>query len=410
MTALRSFHVQYVTENRRTGRRNMLREDIFAESVSEVRQSIATKGGHVVHVKERRAGRIAKAFFSGLRLQISILRQLVNYITLRQSPARAMQALVSSQSSGRRLQMTPASETLARGGTLAQALRELKLYKEPIVRLIEAGERTNTVRDAINHAIALLESQRKLANQLYAAIGWIVVDILATISSISYLHLSFLPDMAAQGIQTANHALRADFDMALHTAIIINGLLFYGQFAIAFGGYGLFLLYSSRDKYGGKVIDKIERIPVLRRYLLDTSLAQSFGALSRILKAGMHLPAALAIAAQSANCMAVARMLRNAKTRIEQGDSIASALDHKVLSHAEHSELQNQTSSDSIADACGRIAEARGEATKASNRRLITATVTLSIVYGSLSALTFLWVMVIQNKAQMESLNSIGVQ
>lgn len=409
MTALRAFTVVYVIENKRTNRRNEITTTVFAETLAEVRQIVAKQfSGHVVKATEQKITSARRWFASTIGQQLQILRQLVNHLTLRASPSAALQLMVANQPSARRLALTPASEIVARGGTLAEGLRQLGFFKETILKLIEAGERTNTARDAINHAIALLDSQRRLLNQFYSAMGWIMIDIVATISSISYLHLTFLPDMKAQGISTNNPEIKADFEWALTVATYVNASLYYGLYILAFAGYGLFLLYTSKRTTDGGIVAKIENAPVLRTYLSDSGMAQAFSALGRILKTGMHLTEALAVAAQATTSRAVNRMLLKAKQRIEFGEPIGDAFNDPILNAAERLEIQNQPSTKTLAEACTRIGDAREEASKTSNRRLITTAVVASIVYGSLSALSFLWVLVIQNKAQMESLNSLG--
>lgn len=326
------------------------------------------------------------------------------------SAGRALHLVIEGETHARlRLELQPALDVINGGGAFSEAIELLRFFDRSVIAILQAGERTGTLREALHIAIQHIESRRASWKVLGAAMGWLSLDISTAVSFVFGLQFGLLPRLARDGISTDNPAQVAQFEQALHTASMLNGaLLALLILASVIVAVAVFLYIFGRGTVQ-QILDRfIARLPILRAVLYDGALADSLAIAGRMLGGGVVFNLAATTAGQATFIPAVRQMWAWARERVGYGDGISRALNTGLLHHAEILILEAHQNASQLSRVMLEISKAREASHKQGTRRFIRWITIITILFSVVTVLIGIWVLWVQNQGLMASVNGIG--
>ncbi|MFD2274160.1 type II secretion system F family protein [Undibacterium arcticum] len=111
------------------------------------------------------------------------------------SAAKALEAVIESDTSSVRTQLNPALAIIKRGGSFMEAIEALNAFDESTLAILEAGERTGTLSEAINTAVEHLQSSATTAKLMIGMGTFAAIEVFMAVSSLLGNRYGMLPSM-----------------------------------------------------------------------------------------------------------------------------------------------------------------------------------------------------------------------
>jgi len=383
--------------------------DFFLPNPQSVRQEIAEMGGQPLTIHKKTVKWWQREYISG-SYKLAFLRGVGFHVNAGMSPGKALWIVIESEDdTKKRLELEPALEVLKRGGGFMKALDELRMFDRGTLAIISAGERIGSLADVMNSAISHLEEKGKIWKILLAAIGWMWFDLGMAISSVFGVQYGYLPYVEEQGIQTKDKALEAEFYSTVETAYFINGALIFIAFAaIIMGVFVFFTIIGARGKLEEVSQAATAHLPIVRPFLENSALAETFGIVGRMVEGRVQFAEAARVAAEATPYAPVRNFWQSVLERVLRGDTIDRAMRSPLLSKGELIELGAHQNATQLAAMILNIANARAEEAKRGLKALIMGSVMFTIFFTFFSAATAMWVLWVQNKGVTASLDSLS--
>jgi general secretion pathway protein F len=224
-------------------------------------------------------------------------------------------------------QINLASALLARleqGQALSTALEGLQDTPPVLIAAVRAGERTSNLAEALDDYLRFNSLVEQLRRKVISASIYPALVTALGIGISLFLLMVVMPNFARmyqslRGQASGSTALMIDFSQYLstHRTEVFVGL------ALIFI-LGVWWVQSGRAKQAA--VKLAGALPWLRRRVEDFQLAMMYQALALLLKGGYAMTQAMEVAGQSALSAHLSNALLRARTKIEQGSSVAQSM------------------------------------------------------------------------------------
>lgn len=374
-----------------------------AESPRGIVAELRARGATALSIKPARAPSPLLDRSMSRQAKVDLLRAIALNMSGGISAGRAFELAAAAATGPMRVRLDAGLHVLARGGSFADALASLGLYDETTQILLEAGERTGDVRQAIDAAIAHYTAHSQNMKGLIALAGVVGVDLVLSIPSVAAVRFQMLPMLEMTSMPQATREQIAAFKSGLANATLLNDVLLWlaGLLVLALivGGSAL-----ADPSTRGWMMGQLRRIPLLGRGLRDSALSASTKALSHLLHGGVTLVRALDIVRAGVKHPGVQRYYVDVQQRLDAGDTVAQAMRHEALAPAEQMLLAAHQDQRQLADVLAQIAARRADAAAAAYKRFGRIFIGVSIAYTVASAAAGIYVYAIQSAAMTAGL------
>ncbi len=383
--------------------------DFFLPDPKSVREEIANLGGVPLSIRQRKPAWYQKEYISG-KFRRSFLRSLSFHVQAGMSPGRALWIVIEGESDRKkRIELEPGLEVLRRGGGFITSLKEMRMFDRSVIAILSAGERVGALKEVIESALQHMEEKGKSWKMLTAAIGWLWFDISTSISTVIGVQYGYLPWLETNGIDTKDVKLKAEFESALQSAYFINGFLLGVAILLCVAGVFVVVSLVSRS---GKMEEissiVVRRLPLIKTFIENTAMAETFGIVGRMLKGRVQFDEAVKVAAEATPVKHVQQLWLQALERVMGGDTIDRAFRNPVMTRSELIEIGAHQNGDQLAMMFINIAQERSEQAKRGLRQIVVGGVAFVIIYTFLAAGAAMWVLWVQNKGLTSTLEGIS--
>lgn len=316
------------------------------------------------------------------------------------SAARALESVIESDTSTARELLNSSLAIIRSGGSFIDAVDALAAYDESTIAILEAGERTGTLKHALKTAVEHLDASAKSSKLMGGMALFTGLEMLFAFSSVVGNRYGLLPHISSN----IPEGLSAEKLQAMKTAL---KLAYWSADAMLWGTCALFIVvmlglysYFDNDKVFRKwVDDRVMRIPVLSKALLHAAVANSFKVVASLLHGGVHFQAAIAIAEKSTRVPSVQVFWLEAATRSENGDSVAATLSQGLLDNSDRLLVAAHANRSQLADSMTLIAARRDDMALRAAKRFGIVSFIATTLYSTLAVVGSLYVLWIQNEA-----------
>lgn len=409
---LRSYQVDYLlkvrsdanaVEDRKARGYFRHRDLIVGENEEEVISSIRRQGGIPVDVSP-----VESRFNAFNRVTAEYKKQFlmaIHFNCTSMSAARALETVIESDTTSTRAHLNGAHAIIKRGGGFIEALVSLDFFNESTLAILEAGERTGTLTEALRTAVEHLES-RAVNNKLLTGMASLAaIEIFMAVSTVVSNRYGLLPMMLNNMPVDAPAAKTQEIQQAIHYAMVFSDIMMWGTFGVFFVVVMAIYAYFDRDKsFRSWVDDKVMSVPVLSKAILHSAVANSFKVAASLVKGGVHLNAAIAIAEKSSRVPGVMRYWGEARIRSENGDSVAAMLSQPLLDNSDRLLVSAHTDRVQLATSFATIAERRSYMAAKASKRFGVVSFFATALYLTVAVLGSVYVIWIQNDSLLSGL------
>lgn len=411
---LRSYQVQYLIPYRmdssavedKTNKGLYLHTDmLIGESEAAIISQIIGLGGIPVKVKVLKArnrwlSKISAAY------KEQFLRAIY-FNTSAMSAAKALEAVIESENGVVRAQLNPALAIIKRGGSFMEAIDSTHAFDESCLAILEAGERTGTLKEAIITAVEQLKSSAATAKIMVGMGIFAALEILMAVSSLLGNRFGMLPSMAKNIPDNLPPEKVEQLKRTIGYAYITNDIMIWATIAAFFVAIlGAYAYFDDDKKFRKWVDEQVQKIPALGDTIQLGAVASSFRVAGSLLKGGVHLGVAITIAEKSTRVPTVMEYWSTAQRRAENGESVASSLKQPLLDNSNQLLVAAHTNSKQLAESFFVIAERSEEMAKKSAKKFGIILFFGMAAYTMMSVCISLYVLWIQNETMMTGLQN----
>lgn len=371
----------------------------FVPTMQDVRREIMQANGVVQSITEHRNNWLNREHYSR-EYKLAFLKGLSFHVDVGVSAGQGlMQVIEAEPHAVKRAEMQPALEVLARGGRFSDALAALPFMDRTIVVLLQTADAAGSINDAINDAVAIMESRSAAWKMIASAFAWIGFDLFTVVSTVFGVQFYAIPWFNEHPPQVHDADAVANYNSQLKLITTMSQMMTLGTIAIAV----LLLAFVLALLWGPPQIkdwlqQRIVRLPLLRSIFIDGALADGFLLLSRMERNGVPLIQALALLASFAWIRAVAGFWRTVQQSLTAGWDVRRAFESaEMLSEQELKILSSHQNREQFAKAMASMAVRRRQEAEQGTARFIRLSVVISIVYMVVVLGMVLWMLSLQN-------------
>jgi general secretion pathway protein F len=317
--------MQFVVRSVLPGEASVQRQQLAGADESALRSQLQAAGHTVLSVEPIKAS--LWSFKQSYRHQFPLFCKEVR--TLIRAGMTVVEAVdtLSQRGSATGQQVNLASALLARleqGQALSTALEGLQDTPLVLIAAVRAGERTSNLAEALDDYLRFNSLVEQLRRKVISASIYPALVTTLGIGISLFLLMVVMPNFARmyqslRGKATGSTALMIDFSQYLSTHRIE---VFFGL-AVIFA-LGAWWVQSGLAKQAA--VNVARAVPWLRMRVEDFQLAMMYQALALLLKGGYAMTQAMEVAGQSALSAHLSNALLRARTKIEQGSSVAQSM------------------------------------------------------------------------------------
>lgn len=379
-----------------------------ARGEGEIVRQVVLKGGTVISITRDRP---VNNWMNPVPKEYK--RQLLQATTFScrggMSPGRALQSVIENETGPLRARLEPALSTLTSGGSCYEAIKAIELYDETTLAIIEAGELTGAIADALETAAKHQDGRAAEQRIMFGAVTWTLMDILFSISGIAGNIWGLLPQ-AESSMQNVAAEAAERVERAIHIAYIINWALLFGTFLmLGLFAYCALGAMSKNAKWRAGADKALQEIPFFSIAVLESAIASSCTVANSLVKGGVSLITVSDIASRSTRNWQVRLFWDGVVRKLNHGETIARCFASTTLfTNAERLLLVSHSSREQLADTFGQIAAQRRLRAETAAKKFSAFAFFGSLIYSSLAVCVSLWVSYLQYSAMMASNNSLG--
>lgn len=324
------------------------------------------------------------------------------------SPGRALEQAIESQTGPMRQRLDVGLNALRQGRSFLDALRMVDIYDTTTMAIIEAGEETGTLRQALTTAEGHMKKGNDARKTIIGALAWTGIDLFFAVASIVSTRTGLIPYLREQNAGEGNKdtvAMGHALDLATTANDILIGFTIVAMIALFAGAYGYF---SSNESWRAKVDAWLLRVPVVRDLMVHTAISGTCGVMSSLLTGGVNFIPATLITERGTRMMTVIRYWTTARNRVETGESPAAATNMEPFTSTERLILGSHKDSAQLAKAYQVIGATRDELAKSSAKSFARITFLVTMAYSFLGVVLVLFVVYLQNQSVMTTSFSGG--
>jgi len=241
------------------------------------------------------------------------------------------------------------SGQLQQGVALGAAIQSSKLeLPNYFVQLVEAGEASGQLAEALQKGVTQLEYDLKVANELRNALVYPAILVLSGIGAVAIIFVFVVPKFA--NLLTANNELPTLAYLVLSVGIWVNDHLLHVAVSV---GLLVFAVTSqlAKSSVRQKLLDRMAAMPVVGLWLADADVARWSSVMGAMLTSRVELIRALALAQMSVKNSARQRALGTVTQAVQSGEPLSKALaDHHILSATAYNLIKAGEKSGKLAD------------------------------------------------------------
>ena len=216
-------------------------------------------------------------------------------------------------------------EHLKEGQTLSGAMEQVpEVFDAQTVSLVRAAEATGSLNEVLHRLIQHQTEQRELKRKLSSAMTYPLFVGVVAVGVILFFVFFLMPRL--QGLLTS---LGGDLPWSTQLLVAVaGGLVRYGVVVlplIALGGL-LFWRWQKTEAGRGIVDEQLLRLPLVRRWVIDTGVLAFVQTLAVLLENGINTVEALRLTERTVKNRVLRANLRAATDRVLEGESLSSAL------------------------------------------------------------------------------------
>ena len=323
------------------------------------------------------------------------------------SAGRALKLVIEAENGPLRHRLNYAYLILDAGGSFLEAMNALEFFDQTTLAIMEAGEKTGKLSIAINTAVEYLQARASIVKVLLSTAIFTAVEIGFSLLSLIANRVAVLPRIEKEVTDGASTEKIAAIKSGISVAYLANDLMLIisvvGIVFVAVCAYGYLV---SGSVFRQKVDEIILRIPLVKDIISHGAIANSSKVAISLIRGGVDLMAALAIAEKSSRVPRIISYWRGATKRIEDGEDIATALAQIPLENSERTLVRSHTDRSQLARAFEVIAERRELLAMRAAKNFQVLSFFATLAFSLMAVLIALAVALIQNEGLMSNLNA----
>jgi type II secretory pathway component PulF len=384
--------------------------NLFTLTVKEARNQLITDGFIPINIRIKKMN-IFNTEFIDAEYKTQFLRSLNFHVQAGTSPSTALKIIIESEEDkNKRVKMNDTLKIIEAGGSFSNALRRLNFFPPSVLSILESGEKSGNFKVAIESASQYMTDKRAGYKKVIAAFAWLSFDLFSAVSTVWYNQFFYIPDIEKQGIDTKDNALIERFHDALNLATDLNMLLLITSIIVSLGIFGWIFMFFSGGSRREQAENIAIKIPLLKRIIFDSSFADTFGIMARLMSGRVSPMTAAEILAKASSIKNIQRYWLEFAKKLTNGDSMAKAMTSPLLSRGEIIQLNAHQNLDQLVLILLAMSENRMANYGEGIRKMTITGTALVLGYSALSVLIALWVTWIQYGASQASmgLNATG--
>jgi general secretion pathway protein F len=380
---------------------------VVAANPEQVVYEVRRSGGIPVEV---RAIRPTSTFFNPVSRDYKQQFMLAIYFNTQAglSAGRALKLVIEAENGPVRQRLNYAYLILDGGGSFLEAMDALDFFDRTTLAIMEAGERTGTLSNAINTAVEYYHSRATTLKILLGTAIFTAVEVTFSIASLIGNRTAVLPAIEKEISENASTEKIVSIKRGIGVAYFANDLMLVLSLAlIVFAAVCFYGYLNGSQKFRRKVDAIILRIPAIRDIVLHGAITNSAKVAVSLIRGGVDLIASIAIAEKASRVPRVVDYWRGAAKRIEDGEDITLALAQSPLENSERTLIRSHTDRSQLARAFEVIAERRASLAQRAARKFQVFSFVATLAFALVAVLIALFVALIQSQGTMSSLNSL---
>lgn len=371
----------------------------FHASEQDVRREVAKLGATLLDISIRYRTIWNREYYSR-DYKTSFLKALAFHVDVGTSAGQALRLVIDTEpSAAKRAEMQPALEILNSGGRFSDALTLIPFIDRPISALLEAGEITGYIRDAIHDAVALMEKRKSVWKTITATFGWIVFDMFSMVSTVYTMQYGAIPWLRGNQPKTSEANKIAEYNARLDQVEAWNmALVVFTTFiCVAFGLMVLAFVFGNADTKE-KISQWLTKVPLLRRVFVDGALADSFLLLGRMTKNGVPLVRSMDILSKFTSINVIGSFWLHVRQSILGGwDTVRAFEAGGLLTRQELIVLSSHQDRTQLAKILEAMSEGRQGESQQGVRQFVTWSVVLTVLYMVVVMGMAMWLLTVQD-------------
>ncbi len=216
---------------------------------------------------------------------------------------------------------------LARGGAFLDALRQSKLsLPEYVFQLVEAGELSGRLAEALRQAVSQMEYDRKMASDFRSALTYPAILIVSGLLAVMFVFVFVVPRFS--------NLLAEGNELPLLAEVILRTGLWFNDnstlvFAVAGGGAALLAMLLRNAAVRQRLVDILSRLPVLNSWFSEADTARWASVMSAMLFSRVELMDALTLALRGVRISRRRGSLERATNDVRSGVFLSAALERQ---------------------------------------------------------------------------------
>ena len=324
------------------------------------------------------------------------------------SAGRALKLVIEAENGPLRQRLNYAYLILDGGGSFLEAMEALDFFDQTTMAIMEAGEKTGTLSNAINTAVEYYQARAGTLKVLMGTAVFTAVEVTFSIASLIGNRLAVLPAIEKEISENASPEKIVSIKRGIGVAYFANDVMLLVSLAlivcVIVATYGYM---NGSQKLRKKVDDIILRIPAIKDIILHGAITNSAKVAVSLIQGGVDLIASIAIAERASRVPRVVAYWHGAARRIEDGEDIATALAQNPLENSERTLIRSHTDRRQLARAFEVIAERRASLAQRAAKKFQVFSFVATLVFALAAVLIALFVALIQSQGAMSSLSSM---
>ena len=323
------------------------------------------------------------------------------------SAGRALKLVIEAENGPLRQRLNYAYLILDAGGSFLEAMDALDFFDQTTLAIMEAGEKTGTLSNAINTAVEYYQARAGILKVLLGTAIFTAVETGFSILSLIANRTAVLPAIEKEMSDNATPEKITAIKSGLSIAYLANDIMLaISLLAVAFAGVCTYGYLFGGAAFRRKVDDIVLHLPQIKEIILHGGIANSTKVAVSLIRGGVDLLVSIAIAEKSSRVPRIVSYWNGAVKRIEDGEDIATALAQTPLENSERTLVRSHTDRSQLARAFEVIAERREVLAMRAAKKFQVISFFATLAFSLVAVLIALFVALIQNEGLMTSINA----
>lgn len=304
-----------------------------------------------------------------------ILMVLHELTTLLESGVSLIEAIESLAQSSHHIFITQTfaevAKKLRQGVAFATALQNSALTLPwYIIHLLEAGELTGKVAEALRDGVAQMEYEARVSDEMRNALIYPTILILSGISAVLIIFMVVVP-------RFANMLQNRDVDMPwLAENVLSTGMFLHDNYWLVILGISIVAVISgyalTQPNWRAKVRDMLTTLPLVGDWLIETETARWAAMMATLLENKVSLLRSLELASRGVTLPSLQARLGQVTKAVRSGTPLSQALqDNDALSPTGHNLIRAGERAGQLAKMLKSLAKLLEESGRVRTKRLL---------------------------------------